>query len=128
MSFSVVTNISALNSQAQLDKTNMGLQTTLARLTSGLRINSSADDAAGLAVCKTGTGSDIVLVDAGGRRLRTRPLGSAVVIEAGTSLEIRVGESRIMITEKGDIVLTGNNLLSRARRVNKIRGAAVNIN
>jgi flagellin len=50
MSFSVVTNISSLNSQAQLDKTNMNLQTTLARLTSGLRINSSADDAAGLAV------------------------------------------------------------------------------
>jgi len=50
MSFSVVTNISSLNSQAQLDKTNMHLQTTLARLTSGLRINSSADDAAGLAV------------------------------------------------------------------------------
>src|SRR6266566_6093005 len=50
MSFSVVTNISSLNSQAQLDKTSMGLQNTLARLTSGLRINSSADDAAGLAV------------------------------------------------------------------------------
>jgi flagellin len=50
MSFSVVTNISSLNSQAQLDKTNMHLQNTLARLTSGLRINSSADDAAGLAV------------------------------------------------------------------------------
>jgi flagellin len=50
MSFSVVTNISSLNSQAQLDKTSMGLQQTLARLTSGLRINSSADDAAGLAV------------------------------------------------------------------------------
>ena len=50
MSFSVVTNLSSLNSQAQLDKTNMGLQNTLARLTSGLRINSSADDAAGLAV------------------------------------------------------------------------------
>jgi flagellin len=50
MSFSVVTNISSLNSQAQLDKTNMGLQNTLARLTSGLRINSAADDAAGLAV------------------------------------------------------------------------------
>src|SRR5919201_2170629 len=50
MSFSVVTNVSSLNSQAQLDKTSNGLQTTLARLTSGLRINSSADDAAGLAV------------------------------------------------------------------------------
>src|SRR4026207_300935 len=50
MSFSVVTNIASLNSQVQLDKTNLGLQNTLARLTSGLRINSAADDAAGLAV------------------------------------------------------------------------------
>jgi flagellin len=49
-SFSVVTNIASLNSQAQLDRTNVGLQTTLARLSSGLRINSAADDAAGLAV------------------------------------------------------------------------------
>src|SRR5262245_32788144 len=50
MSFSVVTNISSLNSQAQLDRTSVSLQTTLARLTSGLRINSAADDAAGLAI------------------------------------------------------------------------------
>lgn len=48
--FSVVTNAASLNSQAQLDKTNRGLTQTLARLTSGLRINSSGDDAAGLAV------------------------------------------------------------------------------
>src|SRR5437763_8695627 len=50
MSFSVVTTVSSVNSQAQLQKTSMGLQTTLARLTSGLRINNSGDDAAGLAV------------------------------------------------------------------------------
>jgi flagellin len=50
MSFSVVTNLSSLNAQASLAKTSMGLQQTLARLSSGLRINSSADDAAGLAV------------------------------------------------------------------------------
>src|SRR5882672_10153321 len=50
MSFSVNTNISSLNGQAQLNRTQMSLQSTLARLTSGLRINSSADDAAGLAV------------------------------------------------------------------------------
>ena len=50
MSFSVNTNIASLNGQAQLNKTQMSLQGTLARLTSGLRINSSADDAAGLAV------------------------------------------------------------------------------
>jgi flagellin len=50
MSFSVVTNLSSLSAQNSLSKTNMGLQQTLARLTSGLRINSSADDAAGLAI------------------------------------------------------------------------------
>jgi flagellin len=50
MSFSVVTNLSSLNAQAQLDKTGFGLQQTLTRLSSGLRINSAADDAAGMAV------------------------------------------------------------------------------
>ena len=50
MSFSVVTNLSSINAQSTLDSTSMGLQRTLARLTSGLRINSAADDAAGLAV------------------------------------------------------------------------------
>ena len=50
MSFSVITNLSSMNAQSQLEKTSMGLQQTLGRLTSGLRINSSADDAAGLAV------------------------------------------------------------------------------
>ena len=50
MSFSVVTNLSSIQAQATLDMTQGGLQRTLARLTSGLRINSAADDAAGLAV------------------------------------------------------------------------------
>ena len=48
MGFSVVTNISSLSAQTSLESTNVGLQRTLARLSSGLRINSSA--AAGLAV------------------------------------------------------------------------------
>jgi flagellin len=50
MGFSVVTNLAGLNAQSQLHATNMGLERTLGRLTSGLRINSAADDAAGLAV------------------------------------------------------------------------------
>jgi len=50
MSFSVVTNLASMNAQAKLLETNMGLERTLGRLTSGLRINSAADDAAGLAV------------------------------------------------------------------------------
>jgi len=50
MSFSVVTNLPSLNAQARLQETSAGLQQTLNRLTSGLRIYSAADDAAGLAV------------------------------------------------------------------------------
>jgi flagellin len=50
MGFSVVTNLAGLNAQAKLLDTNLGLEKTLGRLTSGLRINSAADDAAGLAV------------------------------------------------------------------------------
>ena len=50
MSFSVVTNLPSIDAQARLIQTSNGLHKTLARLSSGLRINSSADDAAGLAV------------------------------------------------------------------------------
>ena len=50
MSFSIVNNIAAANAQANLSTTNIGLHKALNRLSSGLRINSSGDDAAGLAV------------------------------------------------------------------------------
>ncbi len=49
-SFSVVTNIGSLNAQRHLESSNIGLQKALERLSSGLRINRSGDDAAGLAV------------------------------------------------------------------------------
>ncbi|MEC9491011.1 MAG: flagellin, partial [Halanaerobiales bacterium] len=44
------TNIAALNSYNQLQNTNNSLQKSLQRLSSGKRINSAADDAAGLAI------------------------------------------------------------------------------
>ena len=49
-SFSVINNIGALNALNRLDKTNLGLASTIDRLSSGLRINSAADDASGLAI------------------------------------------------------------------------------
>ena len=51
-SFSVVTNIGALNAHNQLIKTERNLQTTINRLSSGLRINGAKDDAAGLAIAE----------------------------------------------------------------------------
>lgn len=44
------TNIASLNAQRNLNKTQSDLATSLQRLSSGLRINSAKDDAAGLAI------------------------------------------------------------------------------
>jgi flagellin len=50
MSFIVRSNISSMNVQRQLGKTTGQLETSFQRLSSGLRINSAKDDAAGLAI------------------------------------------------------------------------------
>lgn len=60
-SFSVVSNISAANAQANLQTTNLGLQKALQRLSSGFRINTSGDDAAGLAVANSYRSTQAVL-------------------------------------------------------------------
>jgi len=49
-SFSVLNNIAGINAQNQLNVNNVYLNRTLLRLSSGKRINSGADDAAGLGI------------------------------------------------------------------------------
>jgi len=46
------TNVSSLNAQRQLNKTNSGMSQALERLSSGLRINNAKDDAAGIAIAE----------------------------------------------------------------------------
>lgn len=46
----IQTNVSSLNSQRNLYRTNIGLNETFQRLSSGFRINSAKDDAAGLQI------------------------------------------------------------------------------
>jgi len=53
MSFSLVNNLSSINSNVSLSVTQSNLSKTIQRLSSGLRINSSGDDAAGLAVANS---------------------------------------------------------------------------
>src|ERR1035441_10769742 len=50
MSFQILNNISALQAQNSLSTTQASLSMTLQQLSSGQRINSGADDAAGLAI------------------------------------------------------------------------------
>jgi flagellin len=49
-SFSILNNIAGLNGQNQLNLNNVNLSKTLMRLSTGKRINSGADDAAGLQI------------------------------------------------------------------------------
>ena len=50
MAMVINTNMGALNAVRTLDQTSRELSTSMERLTSGLRINSASDDAAGLAI------------------------------------------------------------------------------
>lgn len=50
MALSVNTNVGSLNAQRNLSKSQSGMMKSMQRLSSGLRINSAKDDAAGLAI------------------------------------------------------------------------------
>lgn len=50
MAMVINSNIASINAQRQLGKTNNALATSMERLSSGLRVNSAKDDAAGLAI------------------------------------------------------------------------------
>ena len=50
MTTTINTNVASLNAQRNLSTSSMSLHTSLQRLSSGLRINSASDDAAGLAI------------------------------------------------------------------------------
>jgi flagellin len=53
MSYVINTNVAALQAEANAQMTSTALNQSLTRLSSGLRINSAADDAAGLSIANT---------------------------------------------------------------------------
>jgi len=53
MAVSVATNVASLTAQVNLTRNQKNLQTSINRLSSGLRVNTAADDAAGLAVSES---------------------------------------------------------------------------
>ena len=52
MALTVTTNVASLNAQRNLTSSQSSLTTSLQRLSSGLRVNSAKDDAAGLAIAE----------------------------------------------------------------------------
>ncbi len=61
MSLGVLNNITAIEAANNLNQTQMGLQKTLQQLSSGSRINSGADDAAGLSLANGLTAASTAL-------------------------------------------------------------------
>ena len=52
-SMTINTNVASLGAQRNLDRAQQGLQKSMSKLSSGLRINSASDDAAGLAISES---------------------------------------------------------------------------
>ncbi|MEA2100400.1 MAG: flagellin, partial [Campylobacterota bacterium] len=50
MGFRINTNIGAMNAHRNAQQTNLNLDKSLQALSSGLRINTAADDASGMAI------------------------------------------------------------------------------
>jgi flagellin len=76
MALTINTNVASLNAQRNLTSTQGALETSLRRLSSGLRVNSAKDDAAGLFSIQKMT-ADIRGLNQAVRNLPTRLLKTA---------------------------------------------------
>src|SRR3954469_15876867 len=65
MAATINTNLASITAQRNASKSQTDLQTSIARLSSGLRINSAKDDAAGLAIADRFTSQIRGLTQAG---------------------------------------------------------------
>jgi hypothetical protein len=54
--------------------------------------------------------------------------GERIVFDAEKEIELRCGKSSLIMKRDGKVVIKGTELVSRASGVNKIKGAAVQIN
>ena len=105
--FSIVTNINSLIAQENLGKTNIAQQRTIQRLTSGLRINSSADDAAGLAVANRFR-SDIAVLQQGVRNAADG-LSTLQTIDGGlNNISLLLDRGRTLAAQSASGTFTGD--------------------
>jgi flagellin len=112
MSFSLVNNLSALSSQSKLAATGAKLNLTIQRLSSGLRINSSGDDAAGLAVANHFR-SDIAILNQGVRNANDG-LSTLQIVDSGlNTISNLLDRAAALSTQSASGTFVGNrNILN----------------
>jgi flagellin len=106
----VNTNIPAMNAQRQLYSNNLALDKSLERLSSGLRINTGADDASGLAMAEKMKAQQVGLTSA----IQNTQDGSSLFKIADGSLD-QVG--RILARLEELVVRANNRTLTDADRI-----------
>ena len=126
MGMSIRTNIAALSSISNLSKTQGGLSSSLEKISSGLRINRAADDAAGLGVATRMESDNTSLQQA----MRNTNDGISLVQTAEGSLEqltnilIRVRELSVQAANEtyatSDRTMIGTELTSLMNEYNRI--------
>ncbi len=107
----VYTNLMSVNSQRALAKTENGLATAMQRLSSGLRINSAKDDAAGLAISER--------FDAQSRGMQVAQRNAADGISFSQTAEGGMQEIGDMLLRMRDLAIqSANGTNGSADRVN----------
>jgi len=107
MSFSLVNNLGSLASQSRLETTSTKLNNTIQRLSSGLRINSSGDDAAGLAIANRFR-SDIAVLNQGVRNANDG-LSTLQIVDGGlNTISTLLDRAATLASQSASDTFTGN--------------------
>jgi len=120
MAASVInTNVMSLNAQRHLNKNSMSLASAVERLSSGLRVNSARDDAAGLAVGMT--------LDASVRGLTVQIRNAADTISSNQKLDGRLSVATDILQRMNELAVqaTGVNGAANASKI-QVEFAALN--
>jgi len=137
MALTVRTNLSAMNAANSLKKTQGSLSNTLGRISSGMRINSAADDAAGLGVATQLTtqadsmeqamrnandGISIIQTAEGATNEVTNILNRMRELAVQSASETLSNDERVYINEEFDQL---NQEISRISEVTEFNGVAL---
>jgi flagellin len=122
--FSLVYNASAASAQSKITTTGNSLNQTLSRLSSGLRINKSGDDAAGLAIANTYR-SDVSVLNQGVRNANDG-LSTLQIVDGGlNTISNLIDRASTLATQSASGTFTGdrttlsNELTSVVSEINR---------
>ena len=101
MSLSIYTNVASLNAQRNVANSQAMMQTSMARLSSGLRVNSARDDAAGLAIATR--------MDAQVRGMNVAVRNAADAISLSQTAESGIGQATDVLQRMRELAVQAAN-------------------